>query len=363
MKRILSRAAAVLGVAAVFACCGITSFAQEEAGYIESVVEQSIQQNPDVILSGLELEKSDAEIEKLKRELGDLKDESSYSQFEVQTLEAQIHYGELLADISHKNMLDEKTIEIKKAYYDYLYSTEKVKLMQKSLDTAKELLEQAIVKLDAGYISKFEYEQVEMSFRQKEIELEKAAIDMESTGYGLNILVGEDFKGEVEILNGAFEIEGFDLESVSVDEIIEYIGSSDYFLLSLEKTTEISRIDYQKSLSYYTDINLDTKIKKAQYEKNAFNLENAMKTLEKELAEELAVLKLSAREIGMEAEEVEHQQKKYSAKVKEYESGYATILDVENEYMALESKQLDYFSKVYKYNISLMNFKEKYNID
>lgn len=43
-----------------------------------------------------------------------------------------------------------------------MYSAEKLNIMQKSLDIAKELLEQAKVKQDAGYISKFEYDQVEI---------------------------------------------------------------------------------------------------------------------------------------------------------------------------------------------------------
>lgn len=362
LKRIYKRVAACLGAVALISSMMATTFAQEVES-IEERIEERILQNPDVVLASLELEKSGVELKKLKRELKELKEQDHYSKRDAQQLERQIYYAEKLPDILYEETLGQKRIELRKAFYDYLYNLEKLSLKEDSLQTSKELFAQAKIKLDEGYISPFDYEQAEISLRNKQTELERANISFEGAKHSLNTLLGREIGSEIGSLDMDFGMDEFNIDGIGWEYAFEKMQEGDYELLSAEKTAEFSKMEYDKLKAHYTDINLDAKIQKAQCERDALNLEQKEKILESEFLNEKAGIEVSVEEIGNSAVEVSHLEKKYDAVKKKYELGYASVNELEEEYQSLQDKRLEHLSKVHGYNIKLMEFKEEYKLN
>lgn len=325
----------------------------------DAALDKSLSDNPSIILAQLELEKSKVELEKKKRELKKLKDAGESDKYDIEILEKQIYYSELLAGLTYEESAKSEKIKLSRAIYDYAYSGQVLVLKREACEYYAKLSEQARKKLELGYISKLDYSDILLSQSQKASELAAAQISFDSARHELNILMGNSLETQISAVE-SFSISDYDLEGINIPAIVGKAQKEAPSIVSLESSAETSRLEYEKKVSYYTEINLNAKILKATYDKNLESLVQAKREIEKNVIESVASLKNSRQQLALQKESIENQKKRLEAKSKEFELGHASLNELQEQYLSLQEKTLSYYQSIYQYNIDVMNFVSTY---
>ncbi|AHM57967.1 hypothetical protein EAL2_808p04640 (plasmid) [Peptoclostridium acidaminophilum DSM 3953] len=325
----------------------------------DASIEKALSDNPSIILAQLELEKSKVELEKKKRELKKLKNADESDERAIEMLEKQIYYSELLAGLTYDDSEKSEKIKLSRAIYDYAYSGQVLALKRETSEYYSKLSEQTRKKLELGYISKLDYSDILLSQSQKASELADAQISFDSARHELNILLGNSLETQISAVEG-FAISGYDLEAIDAAAVTAKAQSADSSIVNLESSAETTRLEYEKQVSYYTDINLDARILKATYDKNLESLEQAKKELEKNVIESVASLRNSRQQLTLQKEIIDNQKKRLEAKSKEFKLGHASLNELQEQYLSLQDKTLSYYQSIYKFNIDVMNFVSLY---
>jgi len=325
----------------------------------DGALDKALSDNPSIILAQLELEKSKVELEKKKRELKKLRDADDSDERDIEILEKQIYYSELLAGLAYKDSAKSEKIKLSRAIYDYAYSGQVLALKREISEYYSKLSEQARKKLKLGYVSKLDYSDVLLSQSQKISELADAQISFDSAMHELNILMGNSLETQIAAIEG-FSISDYDLEGINIPATVGKAQMEDSSIVSLESSAETSRLEYEKQVSDYTEINLDAKILKASYDKNLESLVQAKKEIEKNVIESVASLKNSRQQLALQKQSIENQKKRFDAKSKEFELGHSSLNELQEQYLSLQEKTLSYYQSIYQYNIDVMNFVSTY---
>ncbi|MZQ76353.1 MAG: TolC family protein [Peptoclostridium sp.] len=325
----------------------------------DAALDKSLSDNPSIILAHLELEKSKLELEKKKRELKKLKDADESDERDIEILEKQIYYSELLAGLAYEDSVKSEKIKLSKAIYDYAYSGQMLALKREASEYYSRLSEEARKKLELGYVSRLDYSDVLLSHSQKVSELADAQISFDSAMHELNIILGNSLDTQISAVEG-FAISNYDIDAIDAAAVTARAQRADSSIANLESSAETSRLEYEKQVAYYTEINLNAKILKATYDKNLESLEQAKKEIEKDVVESVASLKNSRQQLALQKESIDNQKKRFEAKSKEFELGHASLNELQEQYLSLQEKMLSYYQSIYQYNIDIMNFVSTY---
>ncbi|MBU7008206.1 TolC family protein [Phosphitispora fastidiosa] len=332
---------------------------------LEEATELAMQNNPDMEIESLAVEKAQIEHDGAKataktHEKKEKRDrEHYYLTYEVGLLrwfnpkakEVALVLAEKRQDVNEKKL----KLDVEKAYYDVLKAEKGLEIERAGLKYFQDQLKIAQTAFKVGTKAKLDVTTAEAAVAGYQAAVTRAENTYRTSVLDLNRIIGLDLDTPLK-LTSKFAVEKAG-DSINLQETITQALEDNMGILSARKTLELNQVKsdvtkkfYNQGVTVYETAEIDKKSAEASVRKEEVDTTASVRK---------SYLTLFSLEkmIDWQTKEVEKARENARVFMLKYEAGLATALDARNAAIDLETAEQNLTNTIYDYNLTKSQFK------
>ncbi len=329
---------------------------------LEEAVELAMQNNPDIEIAGLAVEKAKAEHKLARDQANDAKNDAKEldintyeidiaKRFNPKAKEVALVMEEKKRDVGEKKL----KLDVERAYYDVLRAEKSLEIERAGLKYIQDQLKIAETAYKIGTKAKLDVTTAEAAVAGYQASVTRAENTYRTSVLDLNRITGLDLDTPLK-LTSKFAVEKAG-DSINLEDSINQALEDNVDILAAKKTLELKEVQYDVAKKFYGQgiIAYDTaEIDKQSAEATVRKQEvNTRATVRKSYLTLFSLEKM----IDWQTKEVEKARENARVFMLKYEAGLSTSLDARNAAIDLEKAEQSLSNSIYDYNLTKSQFK------
>ncbi|WP_418791059.1 TolC family protein [Phosphitispora sp. TUW77] len=325
---------------------------------LEEAIELAMNNNPDMEIQDLAVQKAQIEYDSAKRTAKKL-DEEYVNTYEFglvkwvnpKSKEVALILAEKTQDVTEKSL----KMAVEQAYYDILKAEKGLEIKRAGLKYFQDQLKIAETAYKVGTKAKLDVTAAESAVAGYQAAVTGAENTYRTSVLELNRIIGLDLDTPLK-LTSEFALEKAG-DSINLEETINQALEDNIGILSARKTLEVSQVMYDVAKKFYGP-------GVTAYETAEIDQMSAEASVRKEEVDTRASIRKSyltlfslEKMIDWQTKEVEKAKENARVFMLKYEAGLATGLDTRNAAIDLETAEQNLSNTIYDYNLIKSQFK------
>jgi outer membrane protein TolC len=337
---------------------------------LEQAIEKSLEDNPTISKSKMELEQAIVAYDKSKYDLrqarptyGDSrKDSVDYLQ-NIALVELTGNFAKANAERNHEATIEGLKAKVEDAYFNLLLAKKHLDINEQNEGIAQDLFKKTKKKFDLGLITKQDVLNSEMNMIQANSAVKSAQNSLEKAKMNFNIILGQEVTHEFNLTD---ELEQrdltFDVASIDVSEFVSKALENRNEVKAAEFAYEVAKINMDITAKLHPEITFVYREQKVNHDQSIYNLENLKKNIEMEIRSNYMDVLQNRDQIASSEKSVELAKEAFRIAQVMFDSGITTSDRVQSAQTALTEASLGLARNILSYNLSLLNFEDSISI-
>jgi len=325
---------------------------------LEEATELAMQNNPDMEIENLAVEKAQIEHDGAKATAKRM-DEENVSTYELGQLkwvkpkakEVALVLAKKQKDLTEKGL----KLDVEKAYYDVLKAEKGLEIERTGLKYFQDQLKIAETAYKVGTKAKLDVTTAEAAVAGYQASVTRAENTYRTSVLDLNRIIGLDLDTPLK-LTSKFAVEKAG-DSINLEETINQALEDNIGILSARRNLEVSQVQYDVVKKFY--VRGVTVYETAEIDKKSAEASVRKEEVATRASVRKSYLTLFSLEkmIDWQTKEVEKARENARVFMLKYEAGLATGLDARNAARDLETAEQNLTNTIYDYNLTKSKFK------
>ncbi len=325
---------------------------------LEEAIELAMQNNPDMEIDGLAVEKAEEEYKLARDQARDLKNDmvTTYELGLAKWVNPKAKEVALILEEKKRDVGEKKLkLDVEKAYYDVLKAEKGLEIERAGLTYMQDQLKIAETAYKVGTKAKLDVTTAEAAVAGYQASVTRAENTYRTSVMELNRITGLDLDTPLK-LTSKFAVEKAG-ESINLEETINQALEDNIDILAAKKTLELNEVQYEVAKKFY--VRGVTAYDTAEIDKQSAEATVRKQDLNTRASVRKSYLTLFSLEkmIDWQTKEVEKAKENARVLMLKYEAGLATSLDARNAAIDLEKAEQNLSNSIYDYNLTKSQFK------
>ncbi|UIO42106.1 TolC family protein [Brevibacillus brevis] len=239
------------------------------------------------------------------------------------------------------------------AYYKLIFAQDDLNLKKQSLARAEAQLKVAKAAFDVGTNAKTDVLEAEAGVAAAKAALTAAENNLEIERMNLNDFLGVDLQKEWKIVSSNKQMAPI---AMTMAEAEKEALSKRLEITKGEEELKLAELNVKLIAEYTAASTLQGQQARNNVEKTKFSIDEAKRTVSKDVAQSYLNLKTAREAIDLQKAAKDAAAESYRLKNLRYENGLATTLEVINSEEQLSSRENEYQKAILNYNLAVVKF-------